>query len=104
VLHGRYTSAWSYGRLADATHDALRQRVVVETAAEGDVLVVRLRVQQESSETASHVGDPRADDWQPYADDELQAQTSMTRLAILLRDLATPVADPTAKPAEKPVQ
>ncbi len=94
LYRGTLATHWSYGRYADTTHQALRERVLVETAAAGDALLVRLRVQQETSERAGRVPDANVDDWEPCDDDVQEARRMLMRLHVLLRDVAEPVVDP----------
>ena len=88
---GRYASDWVFGLMADRSHEALRARVVVEVVPEGDNLLVRLRVQQEQSESAGRMVTHDPGDWQPFIDDPAQARLLMTKLRILMKELATTV-------------
>jgi hypothetical protein len=99
---GTLASGWVYGKWADTTHQALRARILIETQGEEDVLVVRLRVQQETSQSAGRGGDRDVDDWEPADDDPVEAKRLLMRLHVLLRDVATPVIeDPGAKTSAK---
>lgn len=91
---GRFLSGWIYGAYSAVTHQGLRQRVIAETSSEGDVVTLRLRVQQETSESAGREGITDQDDWQATDDDTLEAKRLLTRLNVLLRDLAEPVDAP----------
>jgi hypothetical protein len=95
-LHrGTLSSGWVYGRYADVTHQALRSRVRVEAEPEGDdLLLVRMRVQQETSETAGRYVSHDPGDWQPFEDDPTEAHRLMTKLHVLLSQLGERVQDP----------
>lgn len=91
---GTFESGWIYGAYSEVTHQALRQRVLAETEAEEGVVTVFLRVQQETSQAAGRMALRDVDDWEPTDDDEFEAHRLMTRLHVLLRDVAKPVAVP----------
>ena len=97
VYRGVLQTGWAYGRYAESSHQALRARVRVETEAEDDVVLVRLRVQQETSEKAGRVMNADPGDWEIYDDDVGEARRLLMKLHILLRDVAEPVADPEAE-------
>lgn len=81
---GTFATDWVYGAWAEVTHQALRQRVLVESEGEGAAVVVRLRVQQETSQGAGRLGGAEVDDWEPTEDDPLEARRLLTRLHVLL--------------------
>lgn len=91
---GTFESGWIYGAYSEVTHQALRQRVKAETDVEDGIVTVFLRVQQETSQAAGRMALRDVDDWEPTDDDEEEAHRLMTRLHILLRDVAKPVAMP----------
>ncbi len=99
TYNGRFESSWIYGKYDDRTHQALRQRVRVETASEGDSVLLRLRVQQETSPSAGRVASRESDDWELADDDLLEATKLLTKVGILMRDVAV-LVEPTA-PAAK---
>ncbi len=92
---GTFESGWVYGAFADVTRQALRQRVLVETDGSGDIVTVRLRVQQETSPSAGRSADRDVDDWEPTDDDPFEAKRLLTKLQVLMRDVAETV-DPKA--------
>ncbi len=92
---GTFETGWLYGAYADTTHQALRQRVVVETDGHGDVVTLRLRVQQETSPSAGRSASREADDWESTTDDPFEAKRLLTKLQVLMRDIAETV-DPAA--------
>jgi hypothetical protein len=95
LYHGRMETGWVYGRFSELKHQALRQRVIVETEDEPDqVLLIRLRVQQETSESAGRTGDRDVSDWEPFDDDTHEATRLVTKLNILMKEVAEPMPAP----------
>jgi hypothetical protein len=94
LYRGSLTTGWVYGRYADITHQALRQRVVVETEPETDDVLVRIRVQQETSPSAGRVVAHDPGDWEPYDDDASEANRLMMRLHFLLSEVGERVVEP----------
>lgn len=88
---GTFETGWVYGAYAELTHQALRQRVVVETVGAGDVVTLRMRVQQETSPSAGRSASREADDWEPTDDDPFEAKRLLTKLQVLMRDIAESV-------------
>jgi len=88
---GTFESGWIYGAYSEVTHQALRQRVLAETDVEDGVVTIFLRVKQETSQSAGRMALRDVDDWEPADDDEFEAQRLLTRLHVLLRDVAKPV-------------
>ena len=97
LYHGSLESSWIYGRYEERSRKAVRQRVLMETEIEGDVIKVKLRVQQESSESAGRSGEREVDDWKKTADDPMEAKRLLQRINVLMRDVAEPVVDPKAQ-------
>ena len=93
---GTFETGWVYGAYAELTHQTLRQRVVVETVGAGDVVTLRLRVQQETSPSAGRSASREADDWEPTDDDPFEAKRLLTKLQVLMRDIAESVDPATA--------
>jgi len=99
LYRGTLETGWVYGRISDVTRQALRQRVVVEAEADGDETVVRLRVRQETSESAGRIVSRDPDDWVITDDDPQEAKLLLARLHVLLRDVADPAAEADPKAA-----
>jgi hypothetical protein len=93
---GTFESGWIYGAYSEVTHQALRQRVLAETDVEDGIVTIFLRVKQETSQSAGRMALRDADDWEPADDDEFEAHRLLTRLHVLLRDVAKPVETPPA--------
>ncbi len=91
---GTFESGWIYGAYSEVTHQALRQRVLAETEAEDGVVTIFLRVKQETSQAAGRMALRDVDDWEPAEDDEFEAHRLLTRLHVMLRDVAKPVEAP----------
>jgi hypothetical protein len=92
---GVFESGWVYGAYEPVRHQALRQRILAEAARdESGVLVLRLRVQQETSPSAGRNLSREVDDWELTADAPDEAMRLLTRAHVLLRDVATPVDAP----------
>ena len=91
---GTFESGWIYGAYSEVTHQALRQRVLAETDADDGIVTIFLRVKQETSQAAGRMALRDVDDWEATDDDEDEAYRLMTRLHVLLRDVAKPVAVP----------
>ena len=88
---GTFTTGWVYGAYATVSHQALRQRLLAETAVENAVLTVRVRVQQETSPSAGRSASRTVDDWELTEDDPIEAERLMARLHVLLREIGKPV-------------
>jgi hypothetical protein len=96
LYRGQLETGWVYGLYSERTHQGLRQRVLVRAAADGEEMLVRLRVQQEVSESAGRMVSSDPGDWEPYDDDAQEAKRLLTKLHILLRDVAETPPDPAA--------
>ena len=94
LYEGWLRTGWVYGRYADVTHQAVRSRVIAEAKAEPDHVVVRMRVQQETSETAGRYVAHDPGDWIAYEDDPAEANRLMTKLHVLLSEVGERIQDP----------
>jgi hypothetical protein len=97
LYRGTLDTGWIYGRYAQVTHQALRQRVRVETEVDGKSVLVRLRVQQETSESAGRVVEDDPGDWEPCDDDAQEAKLLLTRLNILMKEIVDEAPEPAPK-------
>ena len=88
---GSVTTGWIYGSYAETTHQALRQRAMVETEVDDAVVTVRLRVQQETSESGGRMADASIDDWEPHDDDVVEARRLLMKLHVVLQGVAEPL-------------
>ena len=89
---GVFESGWVYGAYEPVRHQALRQRVFAEAERDADgALVLRLRVQQETSPSAGRSASRDVDDWELTEDAPDEAERLLTRAHVLLRDIAKPV-------------
>ncbi|MBM4014937.1 MAG: hypothetical protein FJ293_08230 [Planctomycetes bacterium] len=89
---GVFESGWVYGAYEPVRRQALRQRIFAEAARDdAGVLVLKLRVQQETSPSAGRGAAHEVDDWELSADAPDEAERLLTRVHVLLRDIATPV-------------
>lgn len=93
LYRGVLETGWVYGLWADHTHQPLRQRVCVEAHPDGGAILVRLRVQRESSPTAGRHSAGEQDEWEPYDDDPSEARRLLTRVHIVLQEIARPVVE-----------
>lgn len=99
AYRGEFETGWIYGFFDDVRRNSLRQRIVVHTESQEGVLVVKLRAQQEMNDSAGRLADANDPGWEPTEDDPVKARTMMTKLCILLRDIAERLPDP--KPEEE---
>jgi hypothetical protein len=87
AFRGEFETGWVYGLFDDVRRAPLRQRIVIEAKPQDDVVLVRLRAQQEMNETAGRLASASDDGWEKFEDDPVRAQTLFTRLCILIKGI-----------------